>query len=64
MLEEFCRVCGYNRKYAIWLLIRPLSHGATRRAVTQRSVAYSNAGIKVLVLAAAQGGHGTVVTLD
>ena len=25
MLEEFCRVCGYNRKYAIWLLSRPLS---------------------------------------
>jgi hypothetical protein len=21
MLEEFSRVCGYNRKYAIWLLI-------------------------------------------
>ena len=23
MLEEFCKVCGYNRKYAIWLLSRP-----------------------------------------
>jgi hypothetical protein len=48
MLEEFCRVCGYNRKYAIWLLSRPLSHGAASRAVTQRSVTYSKAGIKVL----------------
>jgi hypothetical protein len=48
MLEEFCRVCGYNRKYAIWLLSRPLSHGAARRAVTQRSVTYSKASIKVL----------------
>ena len=33
VLEEFCKVCGYNRKYAIWLLSRPLSHAATRRAV-------------------------------
>ena len=24
MLEEFCKVYGYNRKYAIWLLNRPL----------------------------------------
>jgi len=28
MLEEFCKVCGYNRKYAIWFLSRTLSHGA------------------------------------
>ena len=48
MLEEFCRVCGYNRKYAIWLLSRPLSNAATRRTVTQRSATYSKASIKVL----------------
>jgi hypothetical protein len=48
MLEEFCRVCGYNRKYAIWLLRRPLSNAATRRAVTQRSATYSKASIRVL----------------
>jgi hypothetical protein len=24
MSEELCQVCGYNRKYAIWLLSRPL----------------------------------------
>jgi hypothetical protein len=48
MLEEFCRVCGYNRKYAIWLLSRPLSNAATRRAVTQRSATYSKASIRVL----------------
>jgi len=48
MLEEFCRVCGYNRKYAIWLLSRPLPNAATRRAVTQRSATYSKASIKVL----------------
>ena len=23
ILDEFCRVCGYNRKYAIGLLNRP-----------------------------------------
>jgi hypothetical protein len=48
MLEEFCKVCGYNRKYAIWLLSRPLSHGALRRASTQRSAIYSKASIGVL----------------
>jgi hypothetical protein len=48
MLEEFCKVCGYNRKYAIWLLSRPLSNAAPRRAVTQRSATYSKASIKVL----------------
>lgn len=48
MLEEFCRVCGYNRKYAIWLLSRPLSNAAPRRAVTRRSATYSKTSIKVL----------------
>lgn len=48
MLEEFCKVCGYNRKYAIWLLSRPLSHGTARRAVSRRSVTYSKASITVL----------------
>jgi hypothetical protein len=48
MLEEFCKVCGYNRKYAIWLLSRPLSHGTARRAVGRRSVIYSKATITVL----------------
>jgi hypothetical protein len=48
VLEEFCKVCGYNRKYAIWLLSRPLSTAATRRAVTRRSVIYSKASIMVL----------------
>ena len=48
MLEEFCKVCGYNRKYAIWLLSRPLSHGTARRAVRQRSVTYGQATITVL----------------
>ena len=73
MLEEFCKVCGYNRKYAIWLLSRPLSNRPARRAVSRRSATYSKASIAVLakvwearlfVLAATQGGHAAVVTLD
>ena len=48
MLEEFCKVCGYNRKYAIWLLGRPLPHGVAHRAVSRRSATYSKASIKVL----------------
>jgi hypothetical protein len=48
MLEEFCKVCGYNRKYAIWLLKRPLSHGAARRRVSRRSVTYTQASITML----------------
>ena len=48
MLEEFSRVCGYNRKYAIWLLSRSLSNTAARKAVSRRSTTYSKASITVL----------------
>jgi hypothetical protein len=48
MLEEFCKVCGYNRKYAIWLLKRPLSPAKAPRARTKRSVTYSQAAITTL----------------
>ncbi len=34
MLEEFCRVRGYHRKYAIWLLNRPLPEQPGTRAFT------------------------------
>src|SRR5438105_5614768 len=44
MLEGFCKVCGYNRKYAIWLLRRPLKARVLRRA-TPRSATYSKASI-------------------
>ena len=47
MLEEFCKVCGYNRKYAIWLLKRPLSQPVPRRRA-KRSVTYSTAAITTL----------------
>lgn len=48
MLEEFCKVCGYNRKYAIWLLSRPLPQPNARRRRTQRSATYSKASIATL----------------
>ncbi len=48
MLEEFCKVCGYNRKYAIWLLRRPLSQPKAGRRRTARSVTYSQATIATL----------------
>src|SRR5919109_4049016 len=49
MLEEFCKVCGYNRKYAIWLLKRPLSQSKAVRRRTARSVTYSKTAITTLV---------------
>ncbi len=48
MLEEFCKVCGYNRKYAIWLLKRPLSPPKAPRRRSQRSLTYSKAAITTL----------------
>lgn len=48
MLEEFCKVCGYNRKYAIWLLSRPPSKAGVHRRRTPRSVTYSKASIRTL----------------
>lgn len=48
MLEEFCKVSGYNRKYAIWLLSRPLPKPPARRRVTVRSATYSKASITTL----------------
>jgi hypothetical protein len=48
MLEEFCKVCGYNRKYAIWLLQRPLFQPKAPRRRTARSVTYSKAAINTL----------------
>jgi hypothetical protein len=47
MLEEFCKVCGYNRKYAIWLLRRPLKANSPRRSAP-RSATYSKPTILTL----------------
>ncbi len=48
ILEEFCKVCGYNRKYAIWLLNRPVPKAATARRRTARSPTYSQAMVEML----------------
>ena len=48
ILEEFCKICGYNRKYAIWLLNRLLPTAAAPRRVTARPATYSKAVIGIL----------------
>ena len=48
ILAEFCRVCGYHRKYAIWLLNRPLPEKARKRAFSPRPPTYSKAAIGIL----------------
>jgi len=48
MLEEFARICGYNRKYAIWLLKRPLPQSKAHRRRGKRSVTYSQGTITTL----------------
>jgi hypothetical protein len=47
ILDEFMRVCGYHRKYAIGLLNRPLPEPRPRRVPTRRP-RYSAAVIEVL----------------
>ena len=48
MLEEFAKICGYNRKYAIWLLKRPLPQPKAHRRRGKRAVTYSQAAITTL----------------
>lgn len=48
MLDEFTQVCGYHRKYALWLLNRPLSVSPCPRRVARRPPRYSEAMIRVL----------------
>ncbi len=48
ILEQFCKVCGYNRKYAIWLLNRPVPEVAVRKRSVSRSPAYSQAMVRIL----------------
>ncbi len=43
ILDEFMQVCGYHRKYAIWLLSRPLPSGARPRRIPKRASVYSEA---------------------
>ena len=74
MLEEFCKVCGYNRKYAIWLLNRPLPEGnCTQTGCTSLSYIQSGngkdfgkgvGGLGVSVLPTSEGRPCTLVALD
>lgn len=48
ILEEFCKICGYNRKYAVWLLNRPLPKAAVPRRTIFRSPIYSQTMVKTL----------------
>ena len=47
MLEEFCKVSAYNRKYAIWLLKRSSSRPKARPRII-RSLTYSKAALTTL----------------
>lgn len=47
MLDEFCRVCGYNRKYAIRLLSQPLED-RTRKSRGEGRYVYSPKAISLL----------------
>ena len=47
MLNEFCRVCGYNRKYAIRLLRQPLEV-RTRKNRQEGRYVYSHQAISIL----------------
>jgi hypothetical protein len=48
MLDEFTQVCGYHRKYALWLLNRPLPGPPCPRRVARRAPRYSEAMVRVL----------------
>lgn len=48
ILDEFTKVCGYHRKYAIGLLNRPLPAGPRLRRVPRRRPTYREEMIRVL----------------
>jgi len=48
ILEEFCKLCGSNRKYAIWLLNRPVPEVAVRKRTLSRSPTYNQAMVRIL----------------
>ena len=56
ILDEFMRVCGYHRKYAIGLLNRPLVAAVPRRR-SRRAPRYSEAVIDVLAQLWAASGY-------
>ena len=49
MLEEFSKACGYNRKYATWLLNKPLQDQAQKKKKSAtRSPVYGKQSISIL----------------
>ena len=48
ILEEFCEVCGYNRKYTIRLLNTPNHHASRKKKAGRRKVYDSPDLIKAL----------------
>lgn len=62
ILDEFMRVCGYHRKYAIGLLNRPLPVPQPRRR-TRRAPRYSEVLIEVLAQLWAASGYLCAVRL-
>src|SRR3989339_323968 len=47
ILDEFCNVCNYNRKYAIWLLNNPLKEKKFK-STRKRIFIYSQETISIL----------------
>ena len=47
ILDEFCQVCGYNRKYAIRLLHGPVPH---KRELTPSKGRRPTYGVKVVLI--------------
>jgi hypothetical protein len=47
LLDEFCRLTDYHRKYAIVLLLRPVEEG-TPKSTPRRGPTYSAAAVRVL----------------
>lgn len=48
MLNEFCNICSYNRKYAIWKLNQPLPENPKERGPKRRCFTYSQKAILIL----------------
>jgi hypothetical protein len=63
ILDEFLQVCGYHRKYAIWLLSRPPSSGSRPRRISTRAAVYSEAAIDVLAQLGVASGYLCAVRL-
>lgn len=47
ILDEFCKICNYNRKYALWLLNKPLKNGKSK-PMRKRNFIYSHQIISIL----------------